>query len=525
MNNFQQLYRLVCISYLLLKHGLDEIVLETHLFRPLRFLIVFSPARWNGKLNKPRGERIREALEELGPIFVKFGQALSTRVDMVPKDIAQELIKLQDQVAPFSGIKAQSIVEKALGKAISEAFAAFDLVPLASASIAQVHAATLLDGRAVVVKILRPDIHKVIKRDVALMLNIANLAERYWKGAKGFKPKDMVQEFKRSLTEELDLMREAANGSQLRRNCHPSDYVYIPEIHWLLTRKNVLVMERIYGIPVSNFKALQQHGVDFKELAERVIKIFFTQVFRDCFFHADMHPGNLLVSIENPKMPRYIAVDFGIIGTLGPADQRYLVENFLAFFKRDYRRVAELHLASGWVPPNTRVEEFESAIRTVCEPIFERPLKDISFGQTLLHLFQTAHQFKMNIQPQFMLLQKTLLSVEGLGRQLYPGVDVWNTAKPVLELWMKKQIGAKAFIRQLRQNGPYWLEKLPLIPELFYKALNQLAKDPDLPLQKPKLPPQKDGVQYVFCKGMFCGAVILFFYMMANGYLESFLRN
>lgn len=514
MKSFQQLYRLLCISYVLLKHGLDEIVLGTHLFRPLRFLIIFSPARWNGKLNKPRGERIREALEELGPIFVKFGQVLSTRVDIVPEDIAQELIKLQDQVPPFSGVKAQAIVERALGRSIVEAFADFDIVPLASASIAQVHAATLLDGREVVVKILRPHVHKMIHRDVALMQNIANLADRYWVGAKSFKPKDIVQEFRRSLTEELDLMREAANGSQLRRNFQQSDFLYIPEIHWLLTRKNILVMERIYGIPVSNLKALQQHGVDFKELAERVVKIFFTQVFRDCFFHADMHPGNLLVCVDNPKKPRYIAVDFGIIGTLGPEDQRYLAENFLAFFKRDYRRVAELHIESGWVSNKTRVDEFESAIRTVCEPIFERPLQDISFGQTLLHLFQTANQFKMNIQPQFMLLQKTLLSVEGLGRQLYPGLDLWNTAKPVLESWMRKQIGTQSFIRQLRRNGAYWLEKLPLMPELFYKALNQLAKEPSC---EPIPPPKTYTFQHTFCMGMFFGAVVVliisFFHM------------
>ncbi len=518
MNSFQQVYRLAHISYVLLKHGLDEIVLEMHLFRPLKFLVFFSPARWNGKLKKPRAQRIREALEELGPIFVKFGQVLSTRVDILPADIVQELVKLQDNVPPFPGYQAQEIIEEALGKSINEAFASFEINPLASASIAQVHAATLLDGQEVVVKILRPNIQKVIKRDVALMLNVANLADRYWKAIKSFKPKDIVQEFKRSIIEELDLMREAANASQLKRNFQNSDMLYIPTIHWPLTRVNILVMERIYGIPISNLQELRQKNTDFKELASRVVKIFFTQVFRDCFFHADMHPGNILVCVENPKLPRCIAVDFGIIGTLGPEDQRYLAENFLAFFKRDYRRVAELHIESGWVSASTRVNDFEGAIRTVCEPIFERPLKDISFGQTLLQLFQTAHRFKMNIQPQFMLLQKTLLSVEGLGRQLYPELDLWHTAKPVLESWMRNQIGTKSFVRKMKENSPYWLEKLPLMPELIYKALSQIAKDErfvpsNIPTHKPHT------TQNAFCIGILLGIMLLFCFMMSKNYL------
>lgn len=517
MNSLQQVYRLSYITYVLLKQGLDEIVLEAPLLRSVRFLIFFSPSRWNNKfkkIKKPRAQRIREALEALGPIFVKFGQLLSMRIDILPEDIIQELVKLQDQVSSFSGDIAQSIVEEALGKPITEVFLYFNKIPLACASIAQVHAATTLDGKEVVVKILRPHIDKVIKRDIALMQQLAHLVEKFWKNAKSFRPKEMVQEFKRSITEELDLMREAANASQLKRNFQQSHLLRIPEIYWPLSRKNVLVMERMYGISISNVSALKQKGVDFKVLSERIVNIFFTQVFRDCFFHADLHPGNLLVVAENPKLPSYIAVDFGIIGTLGPADQRYLAENFLAFFKRDYRRVAELHIESGWVPHKTRVEEFESAVRTVCEPIFERPLKELSLGQTLLHLFQIAHRFKMNIQPQFMLLQKTLLNVEGLGRQLYPELDIWHTARPVLESWMKTQMGPQSFWRQLKHNGPYWLEKLPLVPELFYKALNQLAKEQPIPVvEEPKTQP----VYQAFLGGIVFGVVMVFVWMMVRG--------
>jgi ubiquinone biosynthesis protein len=519
MNSLQQFYRLSCIGYVLIKHGLDEIVLETPLFRSLRFLIFFSALRWKAKLKKPRGVRIREALEELGPIFVKFGQVLSTRMDILPEDIIQELVKLQDQVPSFSGDTAEKLAEKALGKPLTAVFNTFDKKPLASASIAQVHAATTLEGKEVVVKILRPNIDKVIQRDVALMQQLAKWTDRYWKKAKSFRPKDIVQEFKRSITEELDLMREAANASQLKRNFQQSNLLYIPEIYWPLSRKNLLVMERIYGIPISNLNALKEKGVDFKILSERIVNIFFTQVFRDCFFHADLHPGNLLVCTENPKMPSYIAVDFGIIGTLGPDDQRYLAENFLAFFKRDYRRVAELHIESGWVPHKTKVDEFESAVRTVCEPIFERPLKELSLGQTLLNLFQIAHRFKMNIQPQFMLLQKTLLNVEGLGRQLYPELDLWHTARPVLESWMKTQMGPKSFIRQLKLNGPYWLEKLPLVPELFYKALHQLSKEePQPPIEMPK----KQSVYSAFGLGVLVGVmmVLICVYIQHAGFIR-----
>jgi len=496
------------ISYVLLKHGLDEIVLATHLFRPLRFLIYLSPTRWNGEWDKQRGVRIRETLEELGPIFVKFGQMLSTRMDLIPEDIALELVKLQDKVPPFDGNRAKKIVESALGTPISNAFSYFNIVPLASASVAQVHAATLLNGDDVVVKILRPNVQKIIQRDVDLIKTIALFAEKYSKAARRFKPKDIVHEFEKSVLNELDLMCEAANASQLRRNFQDSDILYVPKIHWPLTKNNILVMERIYGIPVSNLDALKEHRINLKKVAENGVIIFFTQVFRDCFFHADMHPGNLLISPIHLENPLYIAVDFGIIGTLGPEDQRYLAENFLAFFKRNYRRVAELHVESGWVPKHTRIDEFESAIRTVCEPIFEKPLKEVSFGNLLLRLLQTATKFNMNIQPQFALLQKTLINVEGLGRHLYPELDLWHTAKPVLETWMKNQVGVKSLIRQIRSLGPYWIEKLPLMPDLLYKALNQIASQPAI-IPIPALDKKsKTSSQKAFWVGMIFGVLL-----------------
>jgi 2-polyprenylphenol 6-hydroxylase len=395
------------------------------------------------------GVRLRLACEELGPIFIKAGQLLSTRVDLLSDEIANELIKLQDQVPPFCGKQAQYMVEKSLGKPITELFTNFDITPLASASIAQVHAATMLDGRDVVVKILRPNIKRNVERDLDILLIIAKLANILTTSVRQFKPYEVVLEIKKSILDELDLVREAANASQLRRNFADSHLLYVPIIYWSHTKINVLTMERIYGVPVSNRRALLANNTDLKCLAERGVEIFFTQVFRDCFFHADMHPGNVWVSLQNPSNPQYIALDFGIIGTLGPTDQHYLAENFLAFFKRDYRRVAELHIESGWVPKNTRLDEFESAIRCVCEPIFEKPLKEISFGKTLLRLLQTARRFNMEIQPQLILLHKTLISVEGLGRQLYPDLDLWSTAKPFLEAWMHKRVGGNFLIRKI----------------------------------------------------------------------------
>lgn len=471
MNLLQRLLRLMHISYILLKYGLDEIVLATHLFRPLRFLIVFSPSRLTGAQKIPAGVRIRKALEECGPIFVKFGQVLSTRADILPEEIIKELSKLQDQVPSFCGKKAKEMVQKALQEPLDSLFLDFEEKPIASASISQVHAATLLNGKKVIVKVLRPHIHQLITRDIELLKTIAKLALKYWKRAKQFKPLSIVEEFEKSLIDELDLIREAANASQLRRNFQHDRSLYIPEIHWPLTKKNILVQERITGIPIYDIDQLKRQGFNLKQLAELGVEIFFTQVFRDCFFHADMHPGNLFVSTEDPKNPQFILVDFGIMGSLQSRDQRYLAQNFLAFLKRDYRRVAELHKESAWIPSYVRIDEFEASIRSVCEPIFEKPLKDISFGTMLLGLIQTASRFHVDIQPQLILLQKTLLNVEGLGRTLYPDLDLWNTAKPFLEKWMKKELGIRSLLKKLKREGPYWLDNLPNLPELLYHLL------------------------------------------------------
>ncbi len=469
MISVRQAVRLIRINSVLGKHGLDEVILATHMFRPVRFLMYLSPWRWFGREKLSRGERIRRTLEDLGPIFIKFGQIMSTRRDLLPDDIADELAELQDNVPPFPGVQARIIVEETFGKPVSELFSRFDEEPFASASIAQVHGAQLIDGREVVVKVVRPDIEKTIRRDLDLMYTIAGLAERFWVDGRRLRPKEVVAEFDKTIIDELDLSREAASASLLKRNFADSSLLYVPEVHWSMIQKNVMVMERISGIPIGDIKALKQHGIDLKKLAEEGVEIFFTQVFRDNFFHADMHPGNIFVEASG----RYVAVDFGIMGTLSEADQHYLAGNFLAFFHRDYHRVAELHVESGWVPEGTRIEEFEAAIRTVCEPIFERPLKDISFGHLLLRLFQTARRFDMEIQPQLVLLQKTLLNIEGLGRQLYPELDLWQTAKPYLERWMSEQIGVRSFARSLRKNAAEWSEKLPEIPGLLHQWLTQ----------------------------------------------------
>jgi ubiquinone biosynthesis protein len=463
-----QVVRLIHINWVLVRNGLDEVVLATHLFRPVRFLGYLAP--WHRIVRRtPRAVRIRKTLEDLGPIFVKFGQILSTRQDLLPDDIAAELALLQDRVAPFDGKLACQLVEKAFQQPVGDIFAAFDAQPLASASIAQVHAATLNSGEDVVVKVLRPGIRTVIRRDLSLLHTVAGLAERYWSEGPRLRPREVVAEFEKTLYDELDLLREAANASQLRRNFSESELLYVPEVYWSYCRHNVMTMERIYGIPVNDLAALRNAGVNLKVLSERGVEIFFTQVFRHNFFHADMHPGNIFVSPDG----RYMAVDFGIMGTLSPQDQRYLAENFLAFFRRDYRRVAELHVESEWVPAATRVDEFEAAIRCVCEPIFERPLKEISFGHLLLRLFQTARRFNMEIQPQLVLLQKTLLNIEGLGRQLYPELDLWQTAKPFLERWMSEQVGARAFAGRLRHSLPQWSEQLPELPALLHRTLDQ----------------------------------------------------
>lgn len=468
-----QAWRLVYINMVLVRHGLDEIVLATHLFRPVRFLLYLRPWHWFRGTLQPRGVRIRRALEELGPLFVKFGQILSTRRDLLPDDVAQELSQLQDRVPAFPGADARRIVERTYGAPVEAVFLSFDEQPIASASIAQVHAATLKDGRAVVVKVLRPGIERVIRRDVSLLYIIAELAERYWRDGRRLRPREVVAEYEKTILDELDLLREAASASQLRRNFAGSELLYIPEIHWPLTRHNVMVMERIDGVPVDDVPALVAQGVDLAVLAERGVEIFFTQVFRHNFFHADMHPGNIFVSAQDPKRPTYLAVDFGIVGSLNPSDQRYLAENVLAFFNRDYYRVAELHVLSGWVPEGTRVDEFEAAIRTVCEPIFERPLKEISLGALLVRLFQTARRFNMQVQPQLVLLEKTLLNIEGLGRQLYPDLDLWKTAKPFLETWMSEQVGVRAFLREFRSQAPRWGEMLPGLPGMAHDVLQQ----------------------------------------------------
>lgn len=476
MKSIKQLLRLLHINTILARNGLDQVIVSIRLFSPFRFIVYFNPWNWFRRKKLTRGEALRKTLEELGPIFIKFGQALSTRPDILPVDIALELAKLQDKVPPFSSEKALAIIEENYGRSAWEVFAKFDPIPLASASISQVHAATLISGEEVVVKILRPNMLKIIKNDLSILYTIASLADRYWPLSKRLKPKEIVREFEHNLIDELDLQREAANATQLRRNFNNSPLLYVPEIYWDYTHENILVMERIYGIPIADLKSLEEQGINIKKLAERGVEIFFTQVFRDCFFHADMHPGNIFVSPFNPQEPQYICIDFGIVGTLNDNDQRYLAENLYAFFDRDYRRVAQLHIESGWVARTTRVEEFESAIRTVCEPIFEKPLKDISFAQVVIRLFQVARRFQMEVQPQLVLLQKTLLAIEGLGRQLYPELNLWATAKPFLEKWIKEQMGPKAFIKQIRENLPFFAEQLPQMPRLLFEVL-ELSKE------------------------------------------------
>ncbi len=467
-----QALRLLHINWILLRHGLDEVILAFHLFRPLRFLTYLSPWYWRRRAAPlPYPARVRAALVDLGPIFVKFGQMLSTRRDLLPDAWADELAKLQDRVPPFPGEQARAIIERCWERPIEDLLDGFDDHPLASASVAQVHSARLKDGREVVVKVLRPGIERTIHQDLALMYLVAELAARYWKEGRRLRPLEVVREYEKTILDELDLLREAANASQLRRNFLDSPALYIPEVHWDYCRKSVLVLERIHGTPVNQVEALRAQGISMRLLGERGVEIFFTQVFEHNFFHADMHPGNIFVEPNG----RYIAVDFGIVGTLTTEDQRYLAENLLAFFHRDYRRVAELHVESGWVPPGTRVEEFEAAIRTVCEPIFERPLAQISFGHFLLRLFQTARRFDMEVQPQLVLLQKTLLNIEGLGRMLYPELDLWATAKPFLERWMERQVGPRAFLERIRKAAPQWSEQWPELPALAYRVLDDSA--------------------------------------------------
>jgi ubiquinone biosynthesis protein len=457
------LLRLAKILWIASRFGLDEFALASgsRLGRVLNALLFFR------SLREPRGVRLRRALETLGPIFVKFGQVLSTRRDLLPADIADELAKLQDQVPPFPGELAVAEVERALGRPVAELFERFEPQPVASASVAQVHLAVLPGGTEAAVKILRPGMLPVIMEDLALLDAGAGLVERFWADGKRLKPREVVAEFARHLFEELDLMREAANASQLRRNFPDSPMLVVPEVYWDWCAGTVMTMQRMSGTPVSQVEELRRQGVDIPKLARTGVEIFFTQVFRDGFFHADMHPGNILVTPEG----RYVALDFGIMGTLTDIDQQYLAQNFLGFFQRDYRRVAQAHLEAGWVPADTRIDEFEGAIRAVCEPVFDRPLKEISFGRTLLRLFQTSRRFNVEIQPQLVMLQKTLLNIEGLGRQLDPDLDLWTTAKPFLENWMREQVGFKGLLRTLRNEAPHWATVLPQLPRLLHRAL------------------------------------------------------
>ncbi|ANO49952.1 ubiquinone biosynthesis regulatory protein kinase UbiB [Woeseia oceani] len=467
------LLRMLGIQRVLVRHGLDEIIKTTHFLRPLRYFFYLFPRSKDA--DGPLGQRLRLALEELGPIFVKFGQAVSTRRDLLPPDIADELAKLQDQVPPFASEEAVRILDEVYGESVQSVFARFDDAPLAAASIAQVHSAALHDGSEVIVKVLRPGVRALIDRDLEVLFLIAGLADRYWPGSKRLRPLEVVAEYEKTIIDELDLMREAANAAQLKRNFENSDLLYVPDVYWDYCRTQVLVQERIYGVPISDMQTLRETGTDIQKLAENGVEIFFTQVFRHNFFHADMHPGNIFVQIDDPAQPKYAAIDFGIVGTLSPTDQHYLAENFLAFFDRDYLKIAKLHVDSGWVPAHTRVDELESAVRTVCEPIFNKPLAEISFAQVLIRLFETARRFDMEIQPQLILLQKTLFNIEGLGRELYPQLDLWKTAHPVLKRWMDEQVGGRAVIDSIRQNLPQLREALRELPGVVKYLADQAA--------------------------------------------------
>lgn len=471
----RRLLRGVFIVWIVLRYGLDELVLTSFQKPWLRVIARFVSIGRN--LNAPRGQRLREALERLGPIFVKFGQVLSTRRDLLPPDVAEELAKLQDRVPPFSSEVAVATIERAFRKPIDQIFLEFERQPVASASIAQVHFAKLRDRdgreREVAVKVLRPGMLPVIEKDLSLMRMMAGWVENLSADGKRLKPREVVAEFDKYLHDELDLMREAASAAQLRRNMAGLDLVLIPEMFWDFCHNDVLVMERMKGIPISQTARLREAGVDMKKLARDGVTIFFTQVFRDGFFHADMHPGNIFVSTDPATFGRYISLDFGIVGTLTEYDKEYLAQNFTAFFRRDYKRVAELHIESGWVPPQTRVDELEAGIRAVCEPYFDRPLKEISLGMVLMRLFQTSRRFNVEIQPQLVLLQKTLLNIEGLGRELDPDLDLWSTAKPFLEKWMTDQIGPRRFWEELKNQAPRYAKLLPDLPRLLHDYLRQ----------------------------------------------------
>lgn len=466
--------RLLQILHTIGRYRLDELLRTPFSPRSLRLLLLIY--RLYPNVSAPRGERLRQAFEELGPIFVKFGQQLSTRPDLMPPDFVAELDRLQDDVTPFSGKLFTEIVEKALGQPITTLFKSFDPEPLASASVAQVHTAELHTGEQVVIKVVRPGLEPTIEKDTRLLRWFAEMVERFSSEGRRLRPVEVVDEYRDTIFDELDLCREGANATQLRRNFENSDMLYIPEVYWDYTRQNVLVMERIYGHSVTDPENLKAHGIDLKVLAERGVEVFFTQVFDHNFFHADMHPGNVFIAKTNPHNPSYMAVDMAIVGSLTREDQYYLARNLLAMFRRDYRQVAELHVLSGWVPKGTSISGFEAAIRAVCEPIFEKPLKEISFGQALISLFRTARRYRMPVQPQLVLLQKTLLNIEGMGRQIYPDLDLWATAHPFLERWVKQRFSPQSLFRDFKYHSPEWMEKFPQVPHLVFDTVTEIKK-------------------------------------------------
>lgn len=519
-----RLARIWKITYTFSLYRLDDLMPQAHLPLPVRMVLKMLPWRWwQKRLPKSRGARLRLALESLGPIFVKFGQILSTRPDLIPEDIIDELRQLQDNVPPFSSDQAIELIEQQLGNPIDDVFAQFDPKPMASASIAQVHAATLhakdvtTFGDQVVVKVVRPGIEKTIEKDLRLLEMMARLFEKYSADGQRLHPVDVVEDYRHTIFGELNLQTEASNASQIRKNFENTHTLHVPAVVWDLTRTKVMVSERIYGVPVSDIEQLRAQGTNFPLLAERGVEIFFTQVFRDSFFHADMHPGNIFVSHDNPNDPQYISIDCGIVGSLTDQDQHYLAMNLLAFFNQDYTQVAQLHIDSGWVPSDTKLHELSAAIRSVCDPMFDKPLSEISFGQVLIQLFITARRFHMEVQPQLVLLQKTLLNIEGLGRQLYPELNLWNTAKPFLEKWLRDRYGPKAAIKELRRQLPRWLEKAPQIPDLMHNSLARLshldeqqqALQAEITLVRAELAKQREQRWWIFSAAII-GAALYF---------------
>lgn len=521
-----RLRRLSKIARIAIHYRLDTFIEADQLPTGLKVLLGILPSRLLAQPAASRGQRLRLALEELGPIFVKFGQMLSTRRDLLPDDIILELAKLQDQVPPFPSAEAINIVETALGKPVSELFAEFSSEPMASASVAQVHEATLHSGEHVVVKVIRPGIEKTIRQDIKLLFSIARLIHKYLPDGRRLRPVEVVDDYQHTILDELDLQHEGANTSQLRRNFENSELLYVPEVHWDYTNRYVLTMERIHGIPVTDIDALKAQNTNMKALAERGVEIFFTQVFRDSFFHADMHPGNIFVSRQHPDKPQYIGIDCAIIGSLSDSDQYYLARNLLAIFQRNYRQVAELHVECGWVPPGTRVNEFESAIRSVCEPVFEKPLSEISFGQLLLYLFQTARRFEMEVQPSLVLLQKTLLNIEGLGRELYPDLNLWNTAQPFLEQWLKDRYAPDGIYKRLSKHLPGWLEQLPQLPEALMETLHQSGQaNPAAEAQQRQLDRLQQQLQQQRQRNNYLSVVLVLLLAAASPWLVDTLHT